>query len=162
MEETLDALEQDGLSDKIAGKENLTLGLLKFFGGWLVFTSLAAVLPEWSYSILDIFVLSLAYLVLVLPVYLRAAMKLVFSPGKAAMAVLLFYFLLFVCWGLWNNNSAEPTVNYLVSSIYDGIGAAALAGSVMISKKVVQVLVVAPFALAARLGRLLLSIGRKN
>lgn len=153
MEETLDTLQQDGLPSESTGRETLTLGLLKFCAGWLVFINLPAVLSEWSYTIMNIFMFSLMYLVLVLPVYLKAVLKLVFSPGKATVAVLLFYFLLFVCWGFLGNSYEKFTTDFLISSLYTGIGAVGLAGFVMISKKAGQVLIVAPFILVTRLGR---------
>jgi len=161
VEDTLDTPQQNGLSGESTGRETLTLGVLKFFAGCLVFSNLPAVLSEWSYTIVNIFMFSLIYLVLVLPVYLKAVLKLVFSPGKAAVAVLLFYFLLFVCWGFWGNSYEKFTTDYLISSLYTGIAGAGVAVFVMISKKAGQVLIVAPFVLVARLGRRVTSMARK-
>ena len=162
MEETLNVLKKDKLSSTRASTSLLMAGFAKFCGGWLLCMSLPAILPEESYTIISIFIFSLMYLIIVGPVYLKSILKLVFSAGKAAMAVLLFYFLLFTCWGFWDNSGAGNTVEYLVLALSTGLGGALLAGFVMLSKKAGWILIVAPFALAAKLGRRLTSIVRKT
>lgn len=143
----------------------LTRELVKFSVGWLLLCGLSGILPGYSYNWPTVTLFTLMYLVFTGPLYLQSCLRLILPRRKAFAAVLLFYFLLFTCWGFWENSVLYPSTGSLLSPVSTGVVGALIAGGVISLKKVYLTFVVLPggfvIKLLTRLTRLTGLTGKK-
>jgi len=137
-------------------------GLTKFLAGLLIFPVAAMLAMRVSYSWFNFLSLVVVYILLVVPAYLNAVLRMTFRPILAGTATVTFYVLLLLCWGLWGASRDNLPNNYLTESLSAGLVGGLIAVVGILYRKIAWIFVAVPRLAVARARILLTARIKRN